>query len=301
MSVISPNEMENIIDKIINTDESNIQLDSESIADDTLKKAFDSMPIYLQKGNMVYKLEPIEEGNLTEVSSIKYKQLISDELIKYKRNLFKKHKQEVDRLDKWMREKTEELQYKEELLEKKLHDNFQMPDINFTHARAGISVVKGEGKNRLVWLIRAVYKPTHVGESEIEPAYVKKMTTPIIILITTEKDVVISVSTAKVGDLSLFDHYHQLNPDCWGQWKWKKTWSTPDDLLDIARQAQGVLSKINLLSIAHNNPIGLPKLYILKRHLIQPKEEKKEVKPDKVYERMSVNSLNSGWDSNIPF
>lgn len=208
------------------------------------------------------------------------------------RNEFKeKLKQKIefirDKVDAKISEQTEfihqqkkEFERKEYELKNKLRNVVSMPNVTLHHAKRGLSVVKnGDHPDRLVWLVRAIFWPKTVDGKIIEPKFSKKMLTPIIILIETLNESVVSVSTRKPIGLDYFDHYHQSNPDCWGDWKHKSTWRTPDDIIHIAKEAEAVLTNINTRSIAIDNPSGLPRKSTLLNHILKPNEsEEKKLK-----------------------
>lgn len=156
---------------------------------------------------------------------------------------------------------------KEEELQKKINQIVSMPDINYEHARKGLSVVKGSAEGELLWLVRRVYWPKYVDRKPIKSLYIKKMITPIIVLINTVGEKVTSVTTRQIGNLDYFHHYHQSRPDCWGNWSPPRSWSTPYDIIDIANQAVVVLENINSSSLATRTPRGLPRFNTLLRNV----------------------------------
>ena len=161
----------------------------------------------------------------------------------------------------------EEFDRKERLLKETLDKAAPMPHVTWQHAMRGLSVVKGDGRGELVWLVKRMYRPLTVDNNAIEPAYVKKLTSHIFIAVHTHDKKVTNVSTRKIVGLEYFPHYHQSNPDCWGNWKYPSDWETPDDILKIAGDAEAVLENINTMSIARRAPAGLPRLETLRKHV----------------------------------
>lgn len=165
-----------------------------------------------------------------------------------------------------------EFERKENQLREKIARAHPMPDIFMKHAEKGLSVVKGDRQDELIWLVQGVYWPKTFGDmnemKEIDPNYSKKMMTHIIFMIKTQGDTVINVTTRKPLGLGLFQHYHQQGRgDCWGNWSYPKHWEKPSDIIQIAKDAEAVLENINPWSIAQHNPRGLPRLTTIKRHL----------------------------------
>ena len=165
----------------------------------------------------------------------------------------------------------EEFERKERLLQDKLAKAAPMPDVFSDHARKGLSIFKGDRAGEIKWLVRRTYWPKFVDRKPIDPDFIKKFITPIYVLIVTSGNKVTGVSTRKLAGLDAFEHYHQAHPDCWGQWKWPTEWKTPDDIIQIADQAEAVLENVNRGSIARQDPMGLPKIDTLMRHLVPDK------------------------------
>lgn len=193
------------------------------------------------------------------------------------------------------------------VLKSRLMNSAPMPEITYGHARAGLSVAKGND-GELMWLFRTVYSPQYLNihhiSHQIKPSLVKKMVTPIIILITTKNDTVVSVSTRTL-DLEAFRHYHRmrsgrgrdLGSDCWGAWKHSKTWKTADDILRIAKEAINVLTVINSDSIATNNPKGLPRFDTVRASIIE--RERVETTLNRTQDRAGVAGVaaaRGGWN-----
>lgn len=161
-----------------------------------------------------------------------------------------------------------EFERKERQYKDKLRSVRAMPDVSMDHAQKGLSVVKGRNMDSLIWLVQGIYWPKFVDFKPIEPKYAKKLLTHIIIMIETSGENVTRVSTRKTIGLDYFEHYHQSSPDCWGKWKWKSRWGgNPNEIIDIAREAEAVLENVNTGSVANRTPRGLPRLDTLRRHV----------------------------------
>jgi hypothetical protein len=162
-----------------------------------------------------------------------------------------------------------EYERKEMILQDKLDKAVPMPEITYSHAKQGISVTRGPNRGDLAWHIRAVYWPKFVDRVSIDTRHVKKMVTPVVIVILTNGNKITSVTTRKMSDLSYFSHYHQASPDCWGSWRPPVTWTNTQDILNVARDVEAVLENINSSSVATNGPRGLPRLSTLQRNLVE--------------------------------
>lgn len=175
----------------------------------------------------------------------------------------------------------DEFARKEQMLMDKLKKAAPMPEVTMEHARRGLSIIKGDRPGEIIWLVRRTYWPKTIDGKALAPSFVEKYITPVYIMITTSDHKVVSVSTRKLGGLELFQHYHQANPDCWGRWKYVTSWKEPSDIIKIADEAEAVLENINTLSIAKREPLGLPKLHVIQKHVVKEvvkKEKQEEIK-----------------------
>lgn len=177
---------------------------------------------------------------------------------------------------------------KERKLDNKLRDSKLMPDVKYKHAQRGLSVIQGRGKDEYIWLVQAIYWPKFVNKQKIKRDYQKKLITPIIVMVETAGNKVTSVSTRQPIGLEFFQHYHQSNPDCWGSWSYPREWRTPDDILQIGGQVQGVLETINTGSIANPSPRGLPRKATVVRHLEDDRPKRKVGRPK--INKVDINS-----------
>lgn len=222
--------------------------------------------VSLRIGNQIYKLKRTGEAKDIDIEKEirkEYSQKLSDKLS----NLGKAITSKMDEAMTVVHQLRSEAERKEKVLKDKLAAVVSMPDVTFSHAQKGLSVVKGGRAGQLLWLVRRVYWPKFVDRRPIKPAYVKKMITPVIIMVTTDSNRVVGVTTRQIGNLNYFRHYHQSSPDCWGQWSWPPEWRTPDDILKIADDAISVLENINSRSLAIRSPEGLPRFRTLQRNL----------------------------------
>jgi hypothetical protein len=173
-------------------------------------------------------------------------------------------------------------------LHERLRNSAPMPEIGYDHAKAGLSVVKGEA-GRLMWLFHTIYAPQFLNNAPLSPAITKKMITPMIIMIQTKDDDVVGVETRTLN-LDYFRHYHRHGSDsrrqtpgsdCWGQWKWHgRKVKNADEVLMIAREAANVLSNVNSGSPASRSPVGLPRLGTLASHVIRREQSVNVATPD---------------------
>jgi len=219
--------------------------------------------IVVRIGNKVCKLVVVETNEIDINEEIKNK--VRDRLQSIKNFLQSKMSEVMSIVDAVK----DEYYRKERMLEDRLRNSSPMPDVTWEHAVKGLTVTRGNNGD-LIWYVRGLYWPKMYNNQEIEFSFSKKMATPVIFVITTRDKSVLNVSTRRVSDLSPFQHYHMITngTDCWGYWKYQSTWNTPNDIINIAREAEAVLTKINGDSIAQFNPRGLPMLDTVKSHLL---------------------------------
>ena len=161
-----------------------------------------------------------------------------------------------------------EAESKERELNDKIRNIKAMPNITWNQAKAGVSVVQGENRNEICYLIRGIYYPQFINEKPLDPAYAKKLISPVIFFFKTTGDKIIEFSTRNPQSLAYFPHYHQQNPDCWGEFKYERHFNNVDDLIKIKNDAEAVLQNVNTHSIASVNPRGLPRKATLLRHVV---------------------------------
>lgn len=234
----------------------------------------------IRAGDKLVKLQVIQEEPISIENEVReeYRLKIRAKLQEIKHRLNKKINDVVDMTTK-IRQEAEK---KEREMKEKLRRVKAMPEISWREATKGVSIVAGENKDEIIYLIRGIYWPKFVDERPIDPLYAKKMITPIVFLIRTTGRRITELSTRKPMGLDLFPHYHQQNPDCWGDFNYPKNFSKVSDLLDIAREAEAVLENVNTHSIASRNPRGLPRKDTLMRHIVSKETGKEKAKKIKL-------------------
>lgn len=266
-------EMEKIVEESMASIDKTIK--SVSMKDAKLKD------ITIRVGSKVLKYECVSSNNFALDDEIReeYSKLLSDKMKEIKYVINAKFNDTLRSLQTAKDEYTR----KEQILLDRIKKAVPMPDVTMAHARRGLSIIKGERTGEIVWLIRRTYWPKTFGSEQISQSFIEKFITPIYIMVVTMDNKVTNVTTRKLGGLELFNHYHQANPDCWGRWSYMKNWSTPDDIIQIADEAEAVLENVNPNSIARHEPLGLPTVATLKRHLVKEKPVKPETpKPEEI-------------------
>lgn len=168
-----------------------------------------------------------------------------------------------------------EAERKERELEEKIRKAKPMPDVFLSHAKRGLSVIKGDGRDELIWFVQGIYWPKTIDGKMIDPKYSKKLLTNIVFMIQTKNKSITRVTTRQPIGLDYFEHYHQQKPDCWGKWKHQPNFNQPDDIIAVARTAEAVLENVNSHSLANRSPRGLPRFATLQRHMAPNKEVKR--------------------------
>lgn len=227
--------------------------------------------VTIRAGNKLVKLEVVSEEpiELEEEIREEFRIRLREKLQEIKNRLNEKVTQIVETTSRIRIE----AERKEQELKTKLQRAHPMPDVFFQHAARGISCIKGEERNEIIWLINGIYWPKFYDGKRIEPKYSKKMITQIVFFIRTKGEKIYEVSTRQLSGLNYFDHYHQQSPDCWGHWQYPATFSKVEDLIKVARDAEAVLQNINPHSIANGSPRGLPRKNTLARHLSKQSNE----------------------------
>ncbi len=253
--------------------------------------------VNLRIGNHVFKLVNIgnvDESYIENKIREEFKQKLSKklEVIKKKINV------KLNQMSDFVTTIREEYEQKEAGLQQQLRNAISMPDVTEIHAKKGLSVVRGGGKDNLIWLVQGVYWPKYVNHVPIEPDYSTKMITPIIIMIKTSDRRITNVSVRKPIGLKRFSHYHSFtDSECWGQWKYSdRTWETPDDVIRVAQEAQVVLENVNAKSPGRENPQGLPRLNTLQNHLVKNKKKLEQADINQREERMGIETQETHID-----
>jgi len=251
--------------------------------------------ITIRSGNKLLKLQVVSEEPIA----------IEDEIREEFRQKLRTKMQEIkNRLNQKVTEIVEstsrikaEAERKERELKRQLQQAIPMPQVTMEHAKRGLSVVKGSRQGELIWLVQGVYWPKFVDQRPIEPRYSKKLISNVIYMVQTKDNRVTRVSTHKPIGLEYFDHYHQQNPDCWGQWSYPKSWRNADDIIAIARAAEAVLENVNSNSIAHSSPRGLPRKATLFRHrVINSRSERRRATDERL--NIGQESVRTGVTGN---
>jgi len=258
------------------------------LVDEKIVDSIKTNGISMRIGNKIIKMDLVQE----EISSIE------DEIREeFREKLVSKMKFIRDEVNKRSIETSQlistfKLSYEKKKADydRKIASIISMPEVNIEHAIQGLSVVRGQhGDGSYTWFVQGIYWPKTVDFKNINPKMSKKMLTNIIFRIDTEGYRVVKVSTHKIIGLEYFQHYHQHNPDCWGKWTYPNTWSTPSDIIAIARKAEAVLENINIKSIAMENPRGLPRKSTLIKHLVDKK----------INQKLSMDSSRVGITENV--
>lgn len=254
--------------------------------------------VTMRVGNKVVRLVVDESSPLEIEEQIRneYKEKLTSKLLTIKERI----NIELDEMSKFVTSLKNEYLKKEAEITRRLSDSILMPNITEDHMKRGLSVCRGRSGGEINWLVQGIYWPRFFNRRAIEPNYTKKMMSHIIILIKTKGDNIVGVSTRRPLGMDYFQHYHQSNPDCWGQWKYPRKFDgNPDTIIKIAQEAQIVLENINQGSIAKDNPRGLPRKTTLMRHLLPDGEgvdDMKNLRQD--VRRMGIRRPNDAIDEN---
>jgi hypothetical protein len=232
-----------------------------------------SSGLSVRVGEKILKLSVVSEENIPGIDELKKE--IRNEINARQIIVKEKINKKITEMTQFYTQMRAEYRRKEKELKDTLARSAPMPDVLESHAKKGLSLVKGNSKGALIWFVQGVYWPKTYDQLPIEPKFSKKMISNVIFRIDTSGNKVTGVSTRKPLGLSYFNHYHQSHPDCWGSWKYPKNWENPDDIINIARQAEAVLENIYPGSIADHNPRGLPRHNTIKRHVLPKKSEVK--------------------------
>lgn len=247
----------------------------ESISVEDLK----SEGVSLSFGGKTFKLtdlEIVEEDTVEDRLRKEFKEKLNSQ----QQRIRDKINEKINQLLVMHQNKQQELDRKEKAMKLKYSSVAMMPEITQNHMHRGLSVVKGNNKDGLLWVYRGIYNPRFIvvysdhSMKERKPLpsrLVNRMKKDIIILIKTRGQKITSVDThiaSNTGDRTLprLEHYHQTGThDCWGSWKHQESWKTPDDILQCAKDAEAVLEVINSGSYANRGPAGLPRSATLEK------------------------------------
>jgi len=230
--------------------------------------------ITIRAGNKLLRFEVVSEEPLTIEDEIRNE--LKSKLRERIQVIREKVNEKITEMSNFIQERKREYDRKESDLKDRLARATPMPEVTEDHARRGLSVVKGNGAGRLVWLVQGVYWPKYLDKKPLRKIFSKKLLSNIIYKIETKDDLILKVSTRQPIGLDYFSHYHQSKPDCWGNWKPKRKWKTPMDIIKCAREAEAVLENINTASIATRNPSGMPRRDTVLRHVVKDGETEKD-------------------------
>jgi hypothetical protein len=245
--------------------------DLETISVDNIK----TEGVTLSFGGKTFKftdLEIIEDKALEDRIRREFREKLNNQSKKIREKINTK----INQLLLMHQQKSDELKLKEEKIKNKYKNLVMMPEITKTIFHKGLSVVKGNDNSELIWLYKGKYKPkflviyedgsAYTGSEKVRKAIptdlIHRLTKPIYIEVTTKNDQITNISTKQTkierGIFPDFSHYHT---NCWGSWKsWRnKKWNNPQDILNICKEAEGVLETINQGSIATRGPTGMPR------------------------------------------
>jgi hypothetical protein len=236
-----------------------------SIIEDLNTNDLQTKTVTLRIGGTLFELTP-KAGEPLEIEAQIRKEY--EEKLNEKRNLIKDSiKSKMSEVSILVSSIQDEYERKERLLKDTLAKSAPMPNVTWDHAVRGLSIVKGQGRGEICWLVKRTYNPKYVDHKNIEPLYIKKLMTNIYIRVRTQDDNIVGVSSHYMNNLEYFDHYHQNHPDCWGNWVYPKKWKVVEDIITVADQAIAVMENINTMSIARRTPRLLPRLETLRRHV----------------------------------
>ena len=163
--------------------------------------------VTLRLGDTLYELVPKKGQPLDIEEQIRkeFEDKLSDKRNKIKDTI----KSKMNEVSAMVSSFQDEFERKEKQLKDTLAKAAPMPDVTWEHAKKGLSIVKGNGRGEIIWLLKRTYNPIYLDHMNIEPLYVKKLMTNIYLKITTRDKQIIDVSTHYMNSLEYFEHYHQ--------------------------------------------------------------------------------------------
>jgi hypothetical protein len=222
----------------------------------------------VRSGSKILKFTVQEEIDCNIEDDIRAE--LKEKLSKRLMQIGKTVKQKLDEMSDFVSTVKNEYESKKVDLDRKLNSANLMPDITYQHTKQGLSLSKGYDDGRLLWLMQAVYWPKYINDRIIDPKYSRRLIHHVLICVETMGDKVMNVTVKKPIGLDHFQHYHH---NCWGGWVWPKKWETPDDIIDIAKQAEIVLETVNMGSLASQSPRGLMRASTLEKHSEAKKQD----------------------------
>jgi hypothetical protein len=228
--------------------------------------------VTLSFGGKTFKftdLEIIPGESLEERIRNEYK----DKLNSQQQKIREKINSKINQLLIMHQNKQEEYERKEKQLIRKYSESAMMPDIKKEHYAMGLSVIKGNSNDELLWIYKGKYNPRLITvyndpsgrrRKAIPARLVNRMKKDVLFVIKTKGNKVLSVNISKLSSRGIegFDHYHHTgsNDDCWGNWNHISNWKNIQDIISCARDAEAVLEVINQGSLAKRNPSNLPRI-----------------------------------------
>ena len=234
--------------------------------------------ITVRCGNKVLKLQVTDETVIDDADSIrreledqfksKYEKLVSD-FENYKTSM--KHTLDTEK---------SRVERKLQQMEREREQISQLPNLSYEHHVNGLSVSLGLDGRTLVWHYKTIYAPKRVNNRQIEPAFCKRLITPVVMEITTNGNKkVTNLVVRKIIGGEKFDHYHSMgdSSDCWGEFDFSGLPAEDaDQVINICKEASFILETINEFSLAKRNPSGLSRFDTIKRHLLPENESEQE-------------------------
>jgi len=246
--------------------------------------------VTIRVGDRLLKFSINADEQIPDIDVIKSN--FREKLNEQQKRIKEKINDEIEKINSYHNSLKLEFERKEKILEDKLKSSEPMPNITYKDTLKGLSLTKGKDPGTLCWLVNGVYWPKTIDFKPLDIKFTKRMVSPVIYMIITKGKFVTEVSTRKLIGLDYFNHYHQNNPDCWGKWTYKSEWETPNDIIEIGRQAESVLENINTGSTATSNPRGLPRISTIKKNIVDTKENSN-------IESVTRNSLRQGITTDI--
>lgn len=204
------------------------------------------------------------------------KEAVNEKIFEIKKAIEDRNKDNEIRLERSISDANE----REEQARIKLNDSTLMPEITLSHAKKGLSVVKGRSnnggtsENAYTFLFAGQYWPKTYNGKPLKERIVKKMVTPVILEIKAYGSAIEEIIVRTAVGFKKFKHYHGYDSsDCWGNWKYSQmSWNTPDDIIKIGENALAVLENINGASLATSRPAGLPRPATLEKNIIEDED-----------------------------
>ena len=182
----------------------NMFIDIDSVNIDNIK--LDGITV--RSGNKLIKLEVVHETPIEIEDEIReeYRLKLRGKLQEIKTRLTDKINDVVQMTSRIRRE----AESKESELKEKLRRIKSMPEITWSQAKQGVSIVQGETRDEICYLINGIYYPKFVNDKPIDPIYAKKLITPIIFFFRTVNNRITEFSTRKPQNLEYFPHYQAV-------------------------------------------------------------------------------------------